>query len=53
MHDWITQKGLRPLISKEENCSIEEVTDLDLSLAIKPVTSIFTLVSFGLQLNSS
>jgi hypothetical protein len=46
IHPWVTQNGKDYLISKEENCqeAIGEITEADLSSAIKPVASIFTVV---------
>ena len=47
-HPWITEKGDNPLITKDENCYdvIEEITEKDLNAAIKPVASVFTVVSY-------
>jgi hypothetical protein len=45
-HSWVTHSGKDYLISKEQNCqeAIGEITEADLSSAIKPVASIFTVV---------
>ena len=52
-HPWVTQNGHYCLISKEENCqeAIGEITEADLSSAIKQTSSIFTVVILTKILN--
>ena len=46
-HPWVTKDGTDPLISVDENCQlvVTEVTEEEISNAIKSVASIFTVVS--------
>lgn len=47
IHPWITKNGTDPMISIDENCQlvVTEVTEEEISNAIKSVASIFTVVS--------
>ena len=44
-HPWVTENGESPLITKDENCyDLVELSDSDISSAIKPVANIFTVI---------
>jgi hypothetical protein len=47
IHPWITKNGTDPMISIDENCQlvVTEVTEEEISNAIKSVANIFTVVS--------
>ncbi|KAJ3328209.1 hypothetical protein HDU76_010389 [Blyttiomyces sp. JEL0837] len=48
-HSWVTLGGQEPLLSTEENCVFEEVTEEEVEKAFSPVTMFFTKIKMTLQ----
>lgn len=40
VHPWVTQRGNDPMLSTEENCIYEEVTDEEVKTAFKPAVKL-------------
>ena len=47
VHPWVTKMGEWPMMSTEENCVFEEVTEEEVENAFKPAVMFVTKVCWG------
>eukprot|EP01135_Chromosphaera_perkinsii_P004623 Nk52_evm16s292 gene=Nk52_evmTU16s292 len=44
VHPWVTKNGIDPLPSTEENCELVEVSEREVTFAVRPIPSLATVV---------